>query len=364
MKTRNTFLDFSMLFLAFCSIKSSAQNTVRVRVDTEFVKQMFPAQKDVLTGGDGCISIDMGKGKSVYFWGDSFLGEVVDNKRDKNTPLIFGNVFTTLENGVSKTYHGGTKEAPTSVIVSPPIDGNKTMLWPEHGFVKNNILHQMYSEIVTFGTGTWDFRWNSTVYCRLSLPDFKEIDRQTIPAKDFGDVHYGFAFLPIDDYMYFYGSKVLNNVAGMYVARGKMNADKLGDYEFFDGKNFQQDASKAIALEGMDVNLSEQFSVFEYKGIYILITQERGIGTNDIYSFVSDSPTGKWRNKKKIYTTPEPIENKAVFSYNAMAHPQYIKNGEILISYCVNGHNPEDLFADASIYRPRFIWANLKDILN
>lgn len=362
MKIRSVFQNCSLLFMAFCSIKNTAQNTVRVRVDTEFAKQMFPEQKDVLTGGDGCISIDMGKGKSVYFWGDSFLGEVTDNKRDKSTPLIFGNVFTTLENGVSKTYHGGTKEAPTSIIISPPVNGHKAMLWPQHGFVKNNILHQMYSTIETFGSGTWDFRWDSTVYCRISLPDFKEIDRQTVPA--FGDIHYGFAFLPVNNYMYFYGSKVVNNVAGIYVARGKVKADKLGDYEFFDGKQFPADASKATALEGMDVNLSEQFSVFEYKGKYILITQERGIGTNDIYSFVSDSPTGKWKNKKKIYTTPEPIENKAVFSYNAMAHPQYIKNGELLISYCVNGHKVDDLFTDATIYRPRFIWANLKDILN
>lgn len=362
MKIKSIFEVFSIVFLAFCSLKSSAQNSVRVRVDTDFVKQMFPAQKDILTGGDGCISIDMGKGKSVYFWGDSFLGEVINNKRDKSTPLIFGNVFTTLENGVVKTYHGGTKEAPTSVIVSPPVDGHKTMLWPQHGFVKNNILHQTYAKIITFGSGTWDFRWDSTVYCRISLPDFKEIDRQTVPA--FGDIHYGFAFIEINGYQYFYGSKVVDNVSKLYVGRAKLANDKLGNYEFFDGTKFQADAAKATPLEGMDVNLSEQFSVFEYKGKYILITQERGIGTNDIYSFVSDSPTGKWKNKKKIYTTPEPIENKAVFSYNAMAHPQYIKNGELLISYCVNGHKVEDLYEDASIYRPRFIWVNMKDILN
>ena len=340
-------------------------NPIQVRLDPAMTDKLMVPQADRLSGGDGCISIDLGNKESLFLWGDSFLGEVWQNTRKTDAPLVFGNIFLKYKDGVSTTYHGGTAEHPAPLLSTDSIDGHRVVLWPEHGFVKNNILHLVLSDIVFTGTGTWDFYWHSASYCRLSLPDFKLIDKVTLSAKDLGNIHYGFGFLPVKDYMYFYGVKTdaVGQLSKLYVARAKVLNDKLANYEFYAAGKWLTDAGKAIALKGVDVSVSEQFSVFFHDKHYFLITQEKGIGANDIYSFVADSPTGPWYNKKKIYTTPEPVKNPTVFSYNAMAHPQFIKNGEVLISYCVNAMNIPDLFTDASIYRPRFFWVKLSDLL-
>jgi len=340
-------------------------NPIKVRLDTTMTQKLMVSEVDKLSGGDGCISIDLGNKESLFLWGDSFLGEVTQNTRKTNAPLVFGNTFVKYKDGVSTTFHGGTTEHPTALLSTDSIDGYKAVLWPEQGFVKNNILHLVLSNIVFTGTGTWDFYWNSSTYCRLSLPDFKLIDKVPLSARFLGNIPFGYGFLPFKDYMYFYGVKTdtIDRLSRLYVARAKVMNDKLANYEFFAAGKWLTDANKALPLKGVDVGVSEQFSVFPYNNHYILITQEKGLGTNDIYSFIADSPTGPWYNKKKIYSTPEPVKNPAVFSYNAMAHPQFIRNGEVLISYCVNAMNIPDLFSDASIYRPRFFWVKLSDLL-
>ena len=49
-----------------------------------------------------------------------------------------------------------------------------------------------------------------------------------------------------------------------------------------------------------------------------------------------------------------PAPAPGAFTYNAVAHPQTICGGRLLLSYNVNSLNPS-LLDDAAIYRPRFI---------
>jgi hypothetical protein len=52
---------------------------------------------------------------------------------------------------------------------------------------------------------------------------------------------------------------------------------------------------------------------------------------------------------------PEDVASTAnLFAYNSLAHPQFIENGQLLISSCINSFVVEDVFRDASKYRPVF----------
>lgn len=44
-----------------------------------------------------------------------------------------------------------------------------------------------------------------------------------------------------------------------------------------------------------------------------------------------------------------------VYAYNAHEHPELRDGRCLLVSYNVNSLEPDDLYADASIYRPRFL---------
>lgn len=50
---------------------------------------------------------------------------------------------------------------------------------------------------------------------------------------------------------------------------------------------------------------------------------------------------------------PNPGGN--LYTYNAVAHPQFGDDRGLLVSYNVNSFVFADLFEDAGIYRPRFV---------
>lgn len=358
----------SLSFMISCdsSINTSVQEAPNapkgsgITLDTTMIKLLCPPGKDIFTGGDGAISIVIDENKSTWVWGDSFMGEVIDNQRDSlSNPLILGNIFVELDGTKARTISGGTPQNPTSVVISDSIDGKQTVYWPHHGIVRNNILHTYMIQII-FDPVAWLIT-NTVSYVRLSLPDYKIIDQQDIPSFAINKIWYGFGFYEQDGYIYTYGGTESRE---LHIARGKLVNDKLQDWEYFDGTGWNTDASKTQKLEGLDGKISTQFSVFRHEDKYILVTQDGEALSTQIYSYYADSPTGPWKNKKLLYTTPEPAENANLYTYNAMAHPQYDKDGNLLVSYCVNSKVGADIWKDASIYRPRFLRVPYSYILN
>jgi hypothetical protein len=108
--------------------------------------------------------------------------------------------------------------------------------------------------------------------------------------------------------------------------------------------------------------VSNQFSVIEWQHHYILITQDLFFSP-EILAYRSATPLGPWTDRTVIYRTPE-SNRPNLFTYNAVAHPEFMDGESLLISYNVNSSNFADLFADTSIYRPRFIRVNLNDLFS
>lgn len=355
----------ALLLLAnFIACKSAKEGTEKVvaTLDTTFVPKLFVNGEGNLSGGDGAISIPLSENRSLFLWGDSFIGEVENNKRDTLSPLVVGNVFLAVDEKGVKTYCGGDTKHPTTWLLADSIDGHKTVLWPEHGFVKDGILHLFLANIVMSGSGTWDFYWHSLMYYRLSVHDFSVIDKKMITSDEVGGIHLGFACMQEGDNIYTYGTKTVDGRTALYLAKTKLVDNKLSDFSYFSNGKWTASPLEATMLSGNYTNVSEQFSVFKQGNKYILLTQERA-GTN-IYSYISDSMEGPWYNEKLLYVTPEPSENKNLITYNAMAHHQYTKNDSLLICYSVNTLDFSLLYDDVSVYRPRFLRVNLNDLMN
>jgi hypothetical protein len=93
-----------------------------------------------------------------------------------------------------------------------------------------------------------------------------------------------------------------------------------------------------------------------------MVMQEGGFGKG-IYSFTSATPSGPWNNKTLLYETPIESDCKDCFTYNAVAHPQFMEDEYLLISYNTNTMKLENHYADAMIYRPRFIRVPMEMVL-
>ncbi|TQO38445.1 uncharacterized protein DUF4185 [Arenibacter algicola] len=319
-----------------------------------------------VTGADGVISFPLNDNLSIFMMGDSFLTPVRNKKRDVNSPMI-NNTFITLNRreGAHNAFYQGTTNNPDSFL--KPIHGNKDeYYWPGHGFESNGKLHVFMSRFL-HGDGAWGFKFSGTDYITLDAKTFKVISQHDFPYSIQNHVHYGHSVVYMGNYTYIYGAWSNKDSTALHLARGKldMETDLLDSFKFFDGKGWTSDPIASAPLKGIGQPIPEQFSVFKYGNLFILILQARELGNGNIYSYTSNTPTGPWRNERLLYHTTEQDNVKdEVFTYNAMAHPQYITDNKLLVSYCVNSFDVSKIHkVNTDYYRPKFIWVPMERIL-
>jgi hypothetical protein len=213
-----------------------------------------------------------------------------------------------------------------------------------------------FSEFAQVDTGMWGFEWRGTWIGSYTLPDLSEAGLVRLRDHSETDIHFGHAVYEDASHIYVYGAGNGQPHAARY-RRGEVT----GDWEYFDGTGWQEEITNAAPMTTVSnagpteaINGSEQFSVFRLDDLFVLLTQ-LGSFSGDIVSFTSEAPTGPWENKTKLYTTPLPDSSDNLFTYNALAHPQFTEDGMLLISYNTNSHVLMDHFRDATLYRPRFV---------
>ena len=354
--------------------------------DTAF-KALFYSDSNGITGADGIFSVALDENETVFFLGDCFLGEVRNNARDMNTPML-RNAFILLNDktGEKKAIYRGEYDAPVTLMepVNPEGDNTYRWYWPGHGFRKDDILYvfalSLYNEpvaVVKSSKKTEDmdqadileetmmaFRLSHIDLLSFSLPDFRQLETW---KADFDyrahPTDLGNCVMVDKGYVYIYGTRNDPDKARIHVARVPWDAKEFyKGWEYYTREGWAPDIGSSVPIE-LDISVSEQFSVFRHGDRYVLLTQERA-GT-DIYTYTSSWPYKDFGNKQFIYHTPdnELDTNKRIHAYNALAHPQYIKDGELLVSYCVNSISVRDVFENVDSYRARFIRVPLSIIL-
>jgi hypothetical protein len=305
------------------------------------------------TGGDGTFSVLLPDGRTVWMFGDTFLGTVDrDRSRPATSPLIH-NSFVVQDNKSLTTFRGGSAGKPEALIT--PSDGS-SWYWPGDGTVENNKLRVFLRKFQRTGDGMWDWVWVGTDIATFSLPD---LNLETISAGvTENGVLYGSAILEDVAYTYIYGTEDLRAKKYGHVARAERNA-LLGRWEFFAGEGWSSDPMSSVR---MVADVANQYSVIRMEEQYVLITMDnRKPFGKDIVGYRANGPSGPWSESVLLYSTPQARGD--IFTYNAFAHPQFTRNGQFLVSYNVNslGGLPS-LFDDADNYRPRFIRVNVKSL--
>ncbi len=353
-----------LVLLASCKTSTPEKTEVLNRVvttDTIFNTRFFP-KGEAFTGGDGTYSITLPDGRSLWIFGDSFIGGVTpDLKRIKTEPAYIRNCFIILDKDSLITLQQGKPHEFKSMMIPLEVTSGKEKYtehdfwyWPGDAFIENGKLNVFTSKFFQEkGTDMWAFQFKGTELIEFSLPDLTVLRIDRFPELD--SVHYGHAVLQTDDYTYIYGLKKQLP----YVAR-TTKGNVRGSWQFYTGKEWVDQATLAepmIRFAG-----SQQFSIFNWKGTYVMIMQGGDLSRN-IYSFTSTHPYGPWENQQLLYETPIPSGCKACWTYNALAHPEFTEDDLLLISYNTNSMEMDDHYKNATIYRPRFIRVPMEKIL-
>lgn len=342
--------------------------SITVKIDglDKTIARIIIPDRNSVTAGDGMYSIALPDGRSIFLMGDSYIGPVTNGQRS-TSDRMYRNTYIVYDNGQVSAIYGANGDNNRSAAVPPCCPRENKWYWPGHGFVNGNILY-IFQTLMYQGSGDmWGFMYETTHILEYDLPSLQLRNTTPIPFTGSTDVHYGMAAINDGDYIYIYAQVDIDNswipVSEVSVARTTL-ANLYTGWQYYNGSGWSNNASDAVKLDGLaSVPVSSQFNVFKLGDKYVLLTQSKAYWSGEIYTFISNTPYGPWRNKQLVFDTYEQnIQN--LFTYNAMAHPQFEKDGMILVSYNVNTEVFAEQFSDVSTYRPRFFWVEINKILN
>lgn len=306
------------------------------------------------SGADSTYSAKLPGDRELWSFSDTLIGPVnPDGTRSPSTPFV-NNSFVITKHGHFSTHINGTPSDPASVVA--PSDAN-AWYWSGDPIVSGTTLEIPYFEFHRTGTGSFDFAWEKNVVARFDARTFQLLGVTDLPSS--ANIEWGSYEMPQGHWTYIYGVEDLGSVKYMHIAR-VAGRDLRGPWQYFTGSGWSSDeADSARVMDGV----GNEYSVTRLGTGYVLITQDTTeLFSTHVVAYFSCSPTGPFTGKTVVYTTPETgafgsYGNPNVFTYNPHAHPELSSGNQLLISYNVNTFDTNDLWADASIYRPRFVVA-------
>jgi fibronectin type 3 domain-containing protein len=192
-------------------------------------------------------------------------------------------------------------------------------------------------------------RQHGTALATFSLPGLTLTDLRDLPVSE--NVAWGSEILAEGGYTYVYGAEHdADRPKGLRIARTTALA---GAWEFWTGTGWSaSEADSARVLTGTGT----AFSVTKVGAEYVLVTMDGNTTfSSTVVGYSAPAPTGPFGNPRTLFQAPSVSATKPIIYYDTTVHPQYSSGGRLLFSYNVNSLNPDDNFADARIYRPRFV---------
>lgn len=307
------------------------------------------------TGGDSTYSVRLPGGRTAWIFSDTFLGPVnSDGSRPLTTPFV-NNSFVIQRGGRLKTVTGGTRSEPTA-LVPPPSNG-----WYWFGAAGTSRAgHNLDVSTLQFertGPGQWDWRWTANHLARFDSRTLKLKKLVLLPSA--ANIQWSAWLLRDRGYTYIYGVEDLGASKYEHVARVRGDDLTAKPWQYWTGTAWSSDETKsARVLEGV----ANEHSVTRWGDGYLLVTHD----TTELFSkrvigYFGCSPTGPFVNPVELYQTPETGTTGSygdgdIITYNSHDHPDLRRGNSLLVSYNVNSLDPNvDLYADVSIYRPRFV---------
>ncbi|MEJ7585984.1 MAG: DUF5005 domain-containing protein [Ferruginibacter sp.] len=372
---------------------SNAQSTSPNKKDTARFKFTVERAEDWTSlfyrtsgwfGADGIFSIPLsgsdknnneGNDSTLLLFGDTYIGEVKEGKPLPGNSMVNNTIAYIRGNDPDPSkIHFHYKQAgqgpPESFFVPQTSTTQKPQLfWLGDGFVNKELNDTRYIfgyKVERTGQGVFDFIEPGVSIIAVpkeSRPPFSE-QRQietglNIKNTVTGDGNFGAGILvnttwagspAADGFVYVYGCTGKDK--NLVVARVKpAHFEALNEWRYWNGKEWSKSMKELKAVTNGASNELSMTCLPD--GRFLLIFQVMGL-SDKVGMRIAASPVGPFSDIIEIYTTPEWKEG--IWTYNAKAHPNLSKPGELLISYnTITADFWNDIQKNAHIYRPRFI---------
>jgi hypothetical protein len=321
--------------------------------------QMFQRTNGWL-GADVAYSVPLGSDKTLWIFGDTFVGRVLDGKRTLAKMIHSSIAIQRFGEEPQFYYPVDKKREPQSFIKSL---GPKNYFWLSDGVRTERGLYLFMQQVQWLNDSTWGFKcvgsWLVSVKNPDASPDLWKISSRKLPfihLTDGQDAVLGCEMLKSANYIYIYGySNHTNSAAAKNLTLARAPENGLGNpdlWAFYSNGTWTKDFEKTTSIfSGVGAEGSVSWQPFLKKFVFVY---SDGIwGT--ILMRTAEAPEGPWSAPEKLYQCPDMKFSPQVFCYAAKGHPELSATDELLISYAANSESFSEVMNDTRLYWPRFI---------
>ncbi|MDF8262705.1 DUF5005 domain-containing protein [Luteipulveratus flavus] len=336
--------------------------------------QQYGNTSSAWSGGDATNSVQLPDGRVLWFFADTFYGDVRSGGvRGPFDATMIRNSMVLQNGSTMSTVMGGTDAAPRSLTMPSGVssDGDD-WLWPADQMVSGGYVYKFFQHTVkTNEAPPFNFLSKGVELVKMpiaSITNPSTYTKVTVPpaAQDCNNstadrtcLLWGTDLLTVGAYTYIYGTEVVSGLEKyLHVARvpaGNLSAT----WEYMTATGWRADG--ATSSKRLMNGVQEGFSVSYIGGRYVLLTQAiDGLLAGDAVVYYSASPEGfDGSSRSRLYSTPETTTQTSRWTYEYRIVEHLSSGNQIVMSYNTNSRNIDGACANegywtASIYRPRF----------
>jgi hypothetical protein len=313
----------------------------------------FPLMDKGWIGGDGAFSITLNDTARLWLFGDSWIGQIKDNKRfdaviTRNTVAI---------EGKDKNIHYYLRDSKAPFFTNTR---KGEWYWPADGICINNTLYVFLSRVTMRDSAdNTGFGFANTgedvaiIHLNSNNPLEWKIDYQQVPINT---LHLAAAVARNDKYVYLFGDdQSVKHTT--YLARLPVNdVTDFAKLEYYYPKLNQWKAVYNDAVFLFDA--APEFSVrYDAASKNWIAIYSKGGMSRYIMMRYAKKITGPWSNGRVIAECPEMQWNKNYYGYEAKQTAP-LKGGKtdtLAITYLINSFSFWDVAKDTRIYVPQII---------
>ncbi len=366
---RREFLqNISLAAPLFLSTRLSAESTAaltKIRAAPWPEAEALFHQDPRWLGGDGVYSIDLGNGRVLWMFGDSFVSTSPAHKRSEARIVRNSIAIQTGYDPATATMrffwaHSGV--APDAFFVS----NSPKWFWPAHGIRIGSALLIFLSEMKASsgGLGFEGSGWKAILVDNPDAdPDAWHVRYLESPNRF--SMAVGSSILVAGDFIYAYSHSDAENggTHNIFLARFPLDQAAKGiltNLEWYNGgSGWELQSNMSHGPPPLIPDGQTEFNVYAYPPHFpFLEVQTEGFPSAVLSYRTAESPLGRWYGLQQFYRPPE-ASRSDIQIYSAKLHPMLIHSGaDFTVSYSTNSSNFNTLVHDSSLYFPRFVKAH------
>jgi hypothetical protein len=309
-------------------------------------------------GADAAFSIDLGGGRTLWLFGDSFVARPGAVGR-RGCAMVRNSIAAQDGPDPSRAriefhWRGGERD-PASFF---PEDG-AVWHWPLHGIRLGHAVTVFCARVTSSGEqGPFGFRavgWTAFRIGDVDSPPARwSVERLPTPASAF-PVVVGHGVVASPDWIHVFAQREPGDHA-LLLARWPRPGFARGDLDgmqWYDRGAWRPHAELTGSPAPVLAEGAPEFSVSADPDGGWRMAQSLGFCATDLALRTAPVLTGPWSEPRVVFR-PEESGRSGVFVYAGKAHPQ-LEGADLVLTYASNAFDFARLVDDASLYFPRFV---------